>query len=285
MKTIRTIKKYPIYLLFILLISTTISCEKEVTDVEIPRTNKELVMFSFLSPENNTIDVTLQYSNPIFSSYSQSSLEQNAIVTIAGSDGSKETIPFSENKYILSQNKYPIKGGITYTIVAKTNALTVSGTTTVPPTPAQIESISFKQLSNDYTQNGPYYSYNCTFKDLPSPKNYYRVTPETMTWLPSEPKDTFYTLVGNRILSNQNPKQESYNLTFEDNNYNTSSAVLTLKINLLVTDIHYYEYHIRRVEYVGDDPFSEPVPQYSNTSNGFGVIASYRKTAQNLKIK
>ncbi len=287
MKSTNKIKTISIYLFLVLLISMVSSCEKEATDVKIPKANKELVMFSFLSPENKDIEVSLEYSNPIFAPYSNSSIETNATVTIEGSDGTKDTIPFDNNngKYILSQNKYPIKGGISYTVTAKTNNNMVSGSTTVPANNIQIESISYKQLSNNYTENGPYYSYNCVFKDLPNTKNYYRITPETIVWYPSELRDTSYSLVGNRLFNNQNQKEEQYNLTFEDYNYNTSSDKLAVKFHLLLTDIHYYEYHIRRLEYVGDDPFSEPTPQYSNTSNGFGVIASFRKTSPILNIK
>jgi hypothetical protein len=287
MKSINKIKTIYTYILAIVLIGMVSSCEKDATDVDIPKVNKELVMFSFLSPEEKDIEVSLEYSTPIFAPQSYSSVETDAIVTITGSDGTIDTIPFDNfaRKYILSQSIFPIKGGLSYTITAKTNNTSVSGTTTVPTNTIQTVKLSYKQLSNNYTENGPYYSYNCVFKDVSNSKNYYRVTPETKIWFPSEFRDTMYSIVGNRLFNNQNQKGEEYNLTFEDNNYNTSSDKMSVKFHLMLTDVHYYEYHIRRLEYVGDDPFSEPTPQYSNNSNGFGVIGSYRITSPILDIK
>jgi hypothetical protein len=67
-------------------------------------------------------------------------------------------------------------------------------------------------------------------------------------------------------------KYEYYEYDFGGNNTG-------FNVYLLNTDIHYYEYHKRRLNYYGDDFFSEPVQQYSNVIGGLGVVCSYRKTS------
>ena len=98
------------------------------------------------------------------------------------------------------------------------------------------------------------------------------------------PGDSNAFSIGDKMFSDTNKDGEILSDKFEYYDYGFAGNTPTFNAYLVNTDIHYYEYHRRRLNYFGDDPFSEPLQQYSNVKGGLGVVCSFRKTMLRVKF-
>jgi len=261
------------------------ACER-VAKVDIPQTNPLPVLFSFLSPESENSLVTISMSAPIYGSSNSGQFKQitNAQVTISDNNGSSKMMPFDiiKSAYKLDQTEFPINPGMTYTIEAKFLNYNVKGVTIVPNTLVYFDEIIGEKLPQDPT-GGDRYLIRMKWLDEIGVTNYYRVNLEELYGFNSG--DTAYYSIGDKMLNDQGKDGLVVSDKLETYNFNFGGIKPIYTAYLLNTDIHYYEYHRRRLVYFGDDPFSEPVQQYSNVKGGLGVVASYRKTKTSVVIK
>jgi hypothetical protein len=145
----------------------------------------------------------------------------------------------------------------------------------VPSSVIEFDKITSQELGKS-SQGENHFLFSIKWTDEPSVQNYYRIYLEEKRLLFS---DTIAYTVGDKVISDNKTQGMVMTDDFDYYVYNFEGAdILSYYGYLLNTDIHYYEYHRRRINYYGDDPFSEPAPQYSNVSGGFGVICSFRKS-------
>jgi hypothetical protein len=276
-----------VIILFPIFLALT-SCDKLAKNIDAPKVEAELVVFSFLSPEDSIIKVEVSLSKPIFGKANSSNdVVTDANVTITNDAGFAATIAFqdSASAYLLPTSLYPIEAGRTYTIHVAAAQKTVYGTTTVPTTIIQPGVFTYQKRSNSGSM---YYTYSYKWQDEPGTKNYYRSSLEnSYSYVDFFGDTTFYhEEVGADVFTDENKDGLVLNGICDDYNsgFNVDSSYFTIDYYLLNTDIHYYEYHKRRLIYYGDDPFSEPLQQYSNINGGLGVVASYRQAKQTEKV-
>ncbi len=268
--------KFSFIALFVCIMLST--CRpKIVTDVKVPKTDPQLVLFSFLSPEDTVIEVVLTISNPVFGTtyYYQSNIVNDAYVTISNSSGQIIQIPFNSDlgKYRISQSAFTIVPSQTYTITASSKGLLAMGTTSVPKSIINFDKVSGKLGSNS-SQGDPMVVLNYSWQDEAAIKNYYRISFEDN--IRFNGVDSSGTPIGDEFFKDINRDGNLISGQYEYDGYFDPGTEQRVNLYLLNTDIHYYEYHSRRVVYSGDDPFSEPFQQYSNVTSGLGVVCSYR---------
>jgi hypothetical protein len=260
-----------------------VSCDKLVTNIEPPKTEKQLVLFAFLSPEETTITAELSYSSPVFgtSNFGEVDYIPNALVVISNNDGNSDTLIYnSVSKAYESLSAFKIEPGKTYKIKATYDGKSAEGTTAVPNQLVLIDTIEVLKSVGSQGENKIKIK---TIWDDPGVKGlYYRIYNEQEYSFGSGEKSAYG--VCSEFISNAGKENKRMNSICESSYFNDGgSGSNSINIYLLTTDIHYYEYNRRRVNYFGDDPFSEPVPQYMNVKGGLGVVSSFRRTKIGIK--
>jgi hypothetical protein len=276
-----------IYSLLLLVIVITSACEKIVTNIDIPKVETQMVLFGFISPEENTINVELTLSKPIFGGINGKGFGafepiKDANVIITNESGQAVTLNYVDTAeaYQVSQAVYKIEPGRTYIITAVSPTKSIKAVCTVPLDTVSLTEFTSANLgSGSGNGTGPSFKYVCKWNDPIQKGNYYRLV--IQQYYPNSPG------VGNNDVYNgffndatQNGKL--FSATCEDYWYQPDTNYR--EVYLINADIHYYEYMRRRVNYYGDDPFSEPFPQYTNVQNGLGVFCSFRRTKRSIAI-
>ncbi len=281
-------KKYNILGLILFVLVILSSCKEKLAEIELPKGDAKLVVFCFLSPDDSTVDVEVTRSAPIYgNSTNVGDLNvYNAVVTISDTLGHTITVPFNAaaQKYRISQTLFPILPGLKYTVSASGMGKNVSASTTVPTTIINFDKAEAKLISNT-TEDGKQYAVTISWKDEPGKVNYYRIHLEAPT-AGGLGSDTFPGGFADAVYKDEQKDGGSFADEYDYYQWNNDPIHNTQKVYLylLNTDIHYYEYHRRRLNYFGDDPFSEPFQQYSNVDGGLGVVSSFRKSRVVIEI-
>ena len=284
-------------LIICLCISFLVSaCDKLAIEVDAPITESKLVVFSFISPEEDYTKVEVTLSKPVYGktpSKGSVNYVTDATVSITNEYGLSVTLPYvdSLDGYAVSNINYPIQAGITYTINVTGAGKNSIGQCRVPLNLVSFSDVSYKKLADPSSSSfGPYYKYTYKWNDEPNNKNFYRVNLEKPFEYIFVQGDTerYQSEICNTMWDDTNKDATLFAGTCEDFGYFYSENDTTsqpVSLYLLNTDIHYFEYHRRRLNYYGEDPFSEPFPQYSNMTAGVGVFCAYRRSKTILLIR
>ncbi len=275
------------YLVALLALLAFSACEKPA-NIALPSSDPKPVVFAFLSPEEPTIEVSVTLSNPIFNnkpSNSEFTVVRNALVELVDETGKKVILPFNllDDNYSISQSLMPLLPGKKYKVLVSFDAYKVYGETTILDKAVPIKNVEATQLGRDEFDNIRYAFYT-RWDDIANQANYYRIMMESRySW---GGQDTFYSLFLDQLqFDGSNDGKEM----FVRNELSFSPFMMGEKnyfdCYLIHADFSYFEYHKRRLNYFGDDPFGEPLPMYSNIKGGgLGVVSSYRKTLVELTV-
>lgn len=268
--------------IYILLVTLFVfaSCEKEVTDDQLPEAKPKLVLGCFLSPSDTVITVTVTKSTPIFNNTSPKTgnFVENASVTI--SDGVNAVVIPTKGfgMYQLDSKVFPITEGKEYTVsVLAAGYDNVYGKCTIP------NRISSINISINGSPNASGSSIELKWQDVPNQKNFYNVyvsaylVNDTLT-----KSDTVY----NYVFYSDDP--------YKDDGKDGQDLIVTIKlkkayekqgytfkgylIKIFNLEYNYYMYRESINKYSNNDPsnpFSEPTFIYTNVDRGLGVVGSY----------
>jgi len=245
-----------------------------IADVDPPVVNPELTLHAFLSPEDAQTIVWVGQTAPIYKLNSNPiEFLSDAIVIISNDAGKTDTLKadFSKQVFSISSAKYPIEGERTYTITAIQSGKTVKGSTTVPKSITNIDTATVQNIA--LPNEDPKNRYVVSWNDQGGVKNYYRV------WIKST---TDYTQVS-QVYDDKYDDGKKISISLDDYYYSWGGGD-KFDVYLLNVDKAYYEYHIRIANSQYESPFSEPVPLYSNTIGGVGLVSSFRKTKVQIKL-
>jgi hypothetical protein len=276
-------KKTQLYMILFGISVILASCEKIVTDVDIPKVDPQLALFGFISPEEQATKVQLTISRPVFGEKrGVYKFVTDAVVTITNDGGQSAQLFYtdSNNAYNISKWQFPIEPGRTYTITASSGKYRVKASCSVPADMVSFSDVSYQRLGGSGS-DAPAFRYLYKWNDLPGRQNYYRTSIESYLY----GTGGFYKQeICTQMYNDESEDGKTLGGNCEDYDY-SGGQTRTVDFYLLNTDVHYYEYHKRRLNYYGEDPFSEPFPQYSNVEGGLGVFCSYRKTIRSIEIQ
>jgi hypothetical protein len=253
------------------------SCEKEATNIKLPSAIPKLVVGCYISPQDSIVTLTLTRSKPVFGSTSPSGYKPvtDASVIISNSTQSV-TLSYNDltEKYEVSSALFPIEGGATYELnVLTPQGESVSSSCKVPASNINSASIELTDVENSTKV------ITVKWQDNPAETNYYVVHGEIET-LEKIGEDT---LIGNMNTDNYNTVNDSKSIGNELSmrlmaKQPTEKVVFTrYNAYLLNVDVNYYLLNKAVADYREGDPFSEPLPLYTNIKNGLGVFAAYQK--------
>ncbi len=281
-------KPYITPLLFFLLI-TIASCERVAFDADLPPSNPKVVIFSYISPQDDTIKARIVWSRPITEpDYSWTpNWISNAEVIIRRDDDSALILSFDPNLKLYT-SPHPngfVRSGSTYTIeVTPHGEKTVKATSTVPPLNSNLH---FTRLDSTVLEYSVRHRFRIEIIDPPGEPNYYRIIPLAVVeavWNGNEPE--IFTVNAEITYG-----QEMISLGANDgdtiliegsvetygHDYYSQNRLLGFFVDLYSIDEHYYRFYDTYYRYEGDNPFAEPVVIYSNTDYGLGIFAAYNR--------
>lgn len=184
MKILSKLKYIPFLIVVFFILA---SCETLVNDLaedKLPKSSSKLVVESFISPQSDSIKVTVTESSPLFGPvpvWNEINFIENANVQISNGQTSIE-IPFNPNtkRYIISTQKFKIIAGETYFLTVSDGKRAVASQCTVPSKQAKFNYFEiYPQKNNGF--NGTSFDSDSNmvveagWKDIAGQANYYSI--------------------------------------------------------------------------------------------------------------
>jgi len=253
-----------------------VSCRKKDATVKLPEVPEQLVILSFISPQDSVIKVSLTLTQPLYNNAASNQFAnvENATVIISSALGSSVLVfdPATKN-YVIDSLSLKIREGIKYTITASTpDGKSANASTQIP--------LANKTLSIEIDTNSA--NLKCTWLDPSTTTDYYRVFLEHSDFYVFESHtmmgdymDTIHEkgVYAEWMLDTENPGGV---LTKNFEYFPYTDSTENVYIYLLHVSKEYYDFGIKLpLAEVTDNPFAEPVPMYSNVNGGYGIFAGY----------
>ncbi|MDQ3536141.1 MAG: DUF4249 domain-containing protein, partial [Bacteroidota bacterium] len=250
------------WLLFLGLFLTFFSsCEKEAKNINVPPIAPKIVIQSFISPQDTLIIARVSNSIPVFGKYNEGIIHDAEVIFSDGITSvqmeMKEINGDNMLDYTVDPVLLPITPGKTYFIKVTTkDGRVAEAHCTVPEVPTienlKIDSVEVENIHEYGIDQFKIFNVSFNFNDLQSSNNYYRLDINTTTTDSSAIDGTLYKYSNQlyfdevlKIDKNENGLIKISDIEVVKKNLNSSFILLRpveLKLALLNTDIHYYEY-------------------------------------------
>lgn len=266
-----------IYLLPIFLLA---SCEELISDVDAPVSSPKLVVNAVLIPEAPEIELYLYLSTPLYTPHQSSDLNIVSDATvIISSENQQITLPFDEasQRYRIEAGLFPVVAGKEYALLITTPAgYRAEASCTVPADTPPAPEVTARQVTEEY--GSQLISYSFRFRDISGEGHYYATA--LLNSFVDEDGNIYPAYDpgldrGERYSSDAHRDGEYFN--FKTSSFYEGAGQKTeFMVWIAVTDRNYYLYHRSVSSFEGEDPFSEPVPVYSNIKGGLGYFGAAR---------
>ncbi len=280
MKTIKLIT-----LLAALLILGLMACEDVVTNVELPNSKPAVVIFSYISPETDTVKAEVFYSNPINQpgNYTKNTIK-DAQVVLKEAGGGETALQYHEptDSFIAAVDPSFLKEGRTYTISVVTPKGEKAEATC--ELPGKNESLRITHFDSTQFDQMVRYRFKLEFDDNYGKPDYYRLMARAVVRRIWEADTAIWEYgvwfnYGQELIAVKDNNGKTFaaegSIEIYRDMYWADEKLLGLKCYLLSTDEHYYLFHRSLQNYEPDNPFSEPTLIYSNVQDGLGVLAGF----------
>ncbi|WP_353721012.1 DUF4249 domain-containing protein [Dyadobacter sp. 676] len=296
---------------FVLILVALTSCETLVSDIpasRLPKATSKLVVHSFISPQNDRINVAVTESVPLFSDTdTKEDVIKTAMVRI--SDGSNEIIlPFDPNSqlYSIDQSRFPIVASKTYSLHVSDGNRDVRATCTVPRNAPVIKSYIIDTTTNSlFTRRDTSLTLKMTWQDIPNDTNYYRVRAVAEVEYDVPDPGVKGKRIRNRFdfswdeTSGRSEWQSDRNLdgslfssptgkvfmpTFSPiqtqdtapKPFYSKCRLVSVTMMVYNSDVNYFKYHRSLQQRIDtENPFTEPSVIYNNIEGGLGCFGAY----------
>lgn len=259
------------FLIGLLLLS---ACESTVTNVTPPQVDPELVVFSFISPEADSILVEVRMTTPVFTGGNLNNDRVSDATVILRSAATSITLPYTVNgRYVVPKSAYPLTPGTTYTLEVTTpRGHRATATSRMPLSNPTIDSMQEYTVPIGFGESSTFS--RIFWQDTGGETNFYRIMSRSVQ--SGSFGDTSYYIVDNALLTDETKNGQRMSGSVEFYSYEEDSIQSLRDILLLSTDEPYFKYHAKRLNYTGNNPFEEPLPMYDNIDGGVGCFSSYR---------
>ncbi|MBS9766809.1 MAG: DUF4249 domain-containing protein [Flavobacteriaceae bacterium] len=281
--------------LFLVFVIFLTSCEDFfITEIEPPKeaVERQLVVHSYLSPNNDEIEVSVKYSKPIFSNndedkkdkiYTEDEQIKGAKVLITNeSTGQKATVPFDalKRKYVLKIGKFPLKEKETYKLNVSFDGKNVEAFSTIPEKiDTEIRNIKLKKIENRYEDYKLETSFD--FDDKAGQENYYIAFAKVKYLIKNKNpridhgEKEYYEYIA--LFTDANSDGKTIHTKIVDYMY-SSRDIKSVEVSVLSLNKETYDY-LKTVKMQIDNndgnPFKEPTIIVSNIKGGLGVFGAY----------
>jgi len=287
------------------------SCEdfflSEATNVDIPGSEPQLVVNSFLSPQDSFIRVYLRWSEPYINNTTGNRPDINTLdVYISNENGDEAKLEYvSDGIFTVPVSQFPVVPNEKYNLrVEDDNGIVANASCFVPPFSANNPEISpLSESTDEWGNRFIHIDWNFQAEDTGAEK-YYRTGAMVKSYEYFRDENDqiessgpyfndIYLEKGIPLFSDDNGsiysfRTENWNYTFIYEDPYTGQTtqpedmyywrVDSIFIYLIESDFPYYRFHKSVDDYLnyGDDnPFAESVIIYNNISNGLGTFGGY----------
>ena len=273
-------------IILIILSIGAVSCVEVAKDIDLSEGDPELVVQSYLSPNDTAVALILTLSKPIYQVNSGNfdyTFVNNATVRIAD-ENNEYLLNYNPDFkcYFSSQNQISILPGKKFKLYISTpDGKKVESDCVIPSLPnVSIDLIKIDSTSGwdgtEYTRKLKFTNNSNTYKYFAIYRRHFSVQ-ETKS-------DTFFFIQRENMFEvkpNSSINFSLYNYYYGEFGSYSNSIDDSLLVYQL--DEAYYRYHYTiENENIGD-PFAEAVITYSNITNGLGVFCGYNK--KYIKVK
>lgn len=283
------------YLIILLVLLISASCETDVEMVNAPEFKQRLVIAGFISPTDKISYFRVTSNRKLYGELNTE--EPLGLLSGSISDGLNE-VALDTFKFGLkfSHEKMQIQYGKTYKLkVSNENGLHAEAECTVPSRRTfKIEADTFSVL-REMDQYGPYpgdtyrsIEFRVSFTDIPGEENFYRIYGKIRGYSRTWDGTGYLIFNDDNVISDKGMDGKSIILRTEHNysEFFSSPDSLFVKIYLFNTEKSYYQFHKSLMDYNdGEDPFSEASPVFTNITGGFGIFTSYTVDSLVLRLK
>jgi hypothetical protein len=290
-------KSYSYLRLLILLLPalTFQACEKDITDTVRINTRPDLVVTSFISPQDTALEVRVSKSRPVVGKVitAEASGVKDATVRLSrGSQSILLTYDPERRLYRVKATLLPVLAGQTYALQVTTpDNYAVSGNCTVPATEGvTISGLGHEVRKKAWWDGQQYHEHVFSFKwqDAPGRENYYHyVAEKEYTQNNLRYRDVLYG-EDKTLLSDEKKDGGVFSgsCTYSIMPGQPDPRPADLNLFLAVTDRAYYLYHqsLQQHQDSNGNPFAEPVLVYTNVTGGLGVFAAYNQLKATYRL-
>jgi hypothetical protein len=281
--------------LLIFLIIYLTSCEEfflsEVTDINLPGARIQLVIYSYISPQDSIIRVMIQNSEPYLNSGKGQTVETAVNVFMARKDGEYQRLAFNEayKSFIIKSEEFPVEPGFNYKLLVETSTgRKIEAECHVPEMDYEYFKVEVPLREPDEWGNEKliidwklsvrggnqekYFTSGAYVKRYRA--NVHEENPDTLL----VSIEDLFLHYGTAHIADISGKTYTYKSSHWMSDYNKRFD--SLFVYLLRTDENYYMFHKSYLdyrEYGEDNPFSENVLIYSNIKGALGVFAGYNR--------
>jgi hypothetical protein len=273
------------------------ACETDITDDVKINTTPDLVVTSFISPQDTALEVYVTKSRPVVGQVHSpdASLVTNATVRISqGGQSVLLTYHPERRLYRAKASLLPVLAGQTYTLSVTTpDHYTVTGNCTVPlTTGVAVTDLAHSIRKHTWWTGGEYDEHVLTFKwqDAPGRENFYHPVAEREYRNPDSPQLLRDGMNGDGKVYFSDQSKDGLVFTasrsFSMMPGQPDPRPANLNVYLAVTDRAYYLYHqsLDQHEDSNGNPFAEPVLIYSNVTGGLGIFSAYNQIKATYRL-
>lgn len=261
-----------IFVVFSFLLSTVlVSCIEDVDPKNLKGAQEMVVVSGLLSPSDPFVSVEVSRSKSVVGKTNhlidkEDYIIKNAEVTITDSEGNAVTLPYdgSTFTYQIEASEFPVSAGKTYHLSVVVESKTYTSQCTIPV--GKADELEYQIASKSDYEN----ELIIRFNDIVGNKHYYRVGAEVTVSDYSYP--VYFDLQGFQTdAAGDGSRISAKGEIFSSLNPGDEVRVVVATVEEIL-----YRYQYASFNYVGDDPFSEPVVFPSNISGGLGIFAGYQ---------
>jgi hypothetical protein len=261
---------------------TFISCTKEIF-IEIPDNDPKLVVYAYLSPDKEFVEVSVSRSVPLYHvrDYDHDLVIKDAVVELKSENSDWVRISFvqDDNVYKISQNIFPIVESKKYYLrVSASDFKSVKSEVVIP----QNLNLNFRFFKVEKAEDNNSSKYYFKFNDIGGVHNYYGfkawvnakyMDEGGMSYYRQELyMDNFSWVISDKVFDGREKM-----IVFSSYYYDEGLVADTVFVKVLQTDKNFYHFHYSLDSYYGSEgnPFAEPTPIFSNIENGLGCFAGF----------
>ncbi len=245
----------------------SVGCETVITDVEVPKIDKKLVFYGGYSNLDMGNTVSLTYSKPVFESTPSSEYEpeRNATIYVLGSQDTLHHIYNFIDDEGYQHTSYDFVPGEAYRLEVSTQTGEKISAMEYMPDSVSNFTYQVEHLTGEFVDG---MNVKMEFDDDPNQDNFYRFE----VFFISSQQEMIKSFVEGEYFDDSNAKdgklKHSVDAFLWDKNSNQDVFIIISQINK-----SHYDYGKRLIDYVPNNPFSEPSPLPNNIENGLGLFS------------
>ncbi len=275
------------WIIALLTIGFISACDSMESEVDVPATDPKLVVYSYISPDQDSVKVWVTQSVPLYTTHPYFSDQYPPITdaTVTISDGT-QTFPLQFSAAIgqYFTTDFQPQSGATYSLeVITPRNQKATAQCTVPNTAIPV--IEFISIEQDPTET-QLRALTFGIQDAAGNGNYYRVSAAIYYHYEGMSEAYFnkiYFDKGEEFISDINNNGGVF--IYKTGWIYPGAPTDKLEISVFITDENYFNYHRTINTYQDENPFSEPTPVYSNINGGLGVFAAYRNSITEIDLR